>query len=189
MAHVKASGQSEAGRREARGRVDGIYTATAAGELMESRESVDTEAGVGIVGDRYATKRGYYSDPKWPDQEITLVEAEAGEAVGMPAGLLRRNIVMRGARLDDLIGREFRMGTTVLLGVRRCDPCSYLEGLTRPGLVRALAGRGGLRAKVLRGGRISVGDAVVIEENAGGRADLATRKGERGPSKPRDLSP
>ncbi len=162
MAHMPVSPQSELGRPKSAGRIDGIFTTTAAGEPMQSRVSAEAEVGVGIVGDRYATKRGYYSDPKWPDQEITLVEAEAAEAARMEARLLRRNIVTRGVRLDDLIGCEFRLGNALLLGVRRCDPCSYLEGLTRPGLVKALAGRGGLRAKVLQGGRIGVGDTVVV---------------------------
>ena len=44
-----------------------------------------------------------------------------------------------------------------------CEPCHYIETLLgRPGLLRALVGRGGLRARVLEGGRIAVGDAIVV---------------------------
>jgi MOSC domain-containing protein YiiM len=46
------------------------------------------------------------------------------------------------------------------LGQRRCEPCAHLERLTRPGVLRALAHRGGLRADVVRGGDLRVGDPV-----------------------------
>lgn len=143
--------------------VAGLYTAEAAGAPLTSHAQVALLAGVGVAGDRYATRRGYWSDPKWPDQELTLVEAETAEALGVEAGLLRRNIVTRGVRLDDLIGATFQIGETVLEGVRPCDPCAYIEGLVqRPGLLKALVTCGGLRARIVQGGTVSVGDAVRV---------------------------
>jgi hypothetical protein len=144
------------------GRVVGLYTATEAGAPVASRETVEIEAGRGIVGDRYATGSGYWSDPKWPDQELTLVEAEVADALAIEAGALRRNVVTRGVRLDDLIGRRFRIGDAVIEGVRPCDPCRHIESLTRPGIARELVGRGGLRARILTSGRLRVGDAVLV---------------------------
>ncbi len=62
--------------------------------------------------------------------------------------------------LDALIGRTSTVGAAVLVGVRDCPPCAYLEGLTRPGVRAALDGRGGLRADVVQDGDVRVGDTV-----------------------------
>lgn len=143
--------------------VVGLYTAVEAGTPVESHPVVALEAGIGITGDRYATRRGYWSDPKWPDQELTLIEDETAATLAIDAGLLRRNIVTRGVRLDDLIGARFQIGDTVLEGVRPCDPCAYIEGLVQhPGLLKALVTCGGLRARIVQGGHIHVGDIITM---------------------------
>jgi len=142
--------------------VAGLYTAPAAGAPVESHDAVELIAGLGIAGDRYALRRGFWSDPRWPDQEITLVEAEVAEALGVKPGELRRNIATRGLRLEQLNGQAFRIDHTELFGVRHCDPCLHLEALTRPGIASALASCGGLRARIVRGGRVSLGDAIVL---------------------------
>jgi hypothetical protein len=144
------------------GRVVGLYTAAAAGAPISSRTRVDVLPGAGIVGDRYARGLGHWSDPKWPDQELTMLEAEVADDLAIDPGVLRRNVVTRDLRLDTLIGVRFQIGDAVLEGVRPCDPCQYLETLTRPGVTRALAGRGGLRVRVITSGRIQVGDAVLL---------------------------
>jgi len=141
--------------------VSGLFTAAHAGSPMESHTQVEVVPGVGIIGDRYAARLGYWSNPKWPDQELTLVEAEVADELEIDAGRLRRNIVTRGLRLDDVIGRTFQIGDAVLVGIRRCDPCRYLDSLTRPGLSRLLAGRGGVRAHILQGGRIHIADQII----------------------------
>jgi MOSC domain-containing protein YiiM len=145
-----------------RPRIVGLYTAASAGAPVESHASVELTPGVGIVGDRYARRRGYWSDPRWPDQEVTLIEAETAAALQIEAGYLRRNLVTQDIDLAALIGVSFQIGEAELLGVRPCDPCRHLEELTRSGVAVALAGRGGLRAKVLRGGRVALGDAIMI---------------------------
>lgn len=144
------------------GRVVGLYTAEEAGAAMRRHAWVELIAGKGIAGDRYATGRGCWSDPRWPDQEVTLVEAEVAEALGLDASLLRRNIVTRGVRLPELIGVSFQVGDTTLRGVRPCDPCRYLETRLRPGLCAELRGRGGLRVAILTGGRICLDDRLVL---------------------------
>jgi MOSC domain-containing protein YiiM len=121
---------------------------------------VEVVAGVGILGDRYATGQGHWSDPRWPHQELTLIEEEVAEEVAIAAVHVRRNIVTRGVRLNALVGVTFQIGSVRLVGVRLCDPCRYLETLTRPGLLRALQDRGGLRTSIVHGGRIHVGDRV-----------------------------
>jgi len=148
------------------GTIEAIFTATEEGGAMQSRDSAELVTGVGIDGDRYALGSGRFSDPKYADQQLTLVEAEVAERVGLSPAQTRRNLVTRGIVLEELIGREFRIGETVIRGIRPCDPCSYLEGLTRPGLVRDMANKGGLRAEILKGGAVRVGDGIVVAEGA-----------------------
>jgi MOSC domain-containing protein YiiM len=142
--------------------VVGLYTAAHAGAPMQSHSVVELISGLGIAGDRYAGGLGYWSDPRWPDQELTLIEAEVAEELGVEPACLRRNIVTRAVRLNHLVGAGFQIGDTLLVGVRWCDPCRYLDGLTQPGLSRALRGRGGLRVHIARGGTIRVAERLVI---------------------------
>jgi MOSC domain-containing protein YiiM len=148
------------------GVIAGLFTAEAAGEPMRSHRSVELVAGLGIPGDRYATKRGHWSDPRWPDQELTLVEAELLDQLGLPLHALRRNVVTRGIDLAEVIGQDLAIGDAVLRAVRPCDPCRYIETLTRPGLFRELEGNGGLRAAILRGGRVCVRDSIRVLQPA-----------------------
>jgi MOSC domain-containing protein YiiM len=120
------------------------------------------EPGLGIPGDRYATRRGHWSDPRWKDQELTLVEAEFLERLGLPWPALRRNIVTRGVDLLDLVGLDFAVGSAVLRGARPCAPCMYIERLNRPGLFKELENRGGVRVRVIQAGTISVGDRLEV---------------------------
>jgi MOSC domain-containing protein YiiM len=140
-----------------------LFIAETAGAPVVSRASLEVLPGVGVVGDRYACGTGHWSDPRWPDQELTMLEVEVAEALALDAGSLRRNVVTRDIRLDALIGVQFRIGGTVLQGVRHCDPCLYLEQLLGcPGLLSSLAGRGGLRVRIVAGGRMHVGDDIVV---------------------------
>ncbi len=61
----------------------GIYTAPSAGMPMEQQGSAVLVDGLGIVGDRYALHTGTWSNPKWPDQELTLFASEVAEAIGI----------------------------------------------------------------------------------------------------------
>ena len=123
-------------------------------------DQIECVTGRGIRGDRYAMKEGTFSDnPK--DHELTLVEAEVVAEFGFTPGETRRNLTTRGVRLNDLVGKRFRIGPALCEGTRLCEPCAHLERLIeRPGLVRAMAGRGGLRAVILEGGEIHVGDPL-----------------------------
>lgn len=108
---------------------------------------------------------GTFSNPRGRGYDLTLVEAEALEELSAKGVELapieaRRNIVVRGIALDDLIGRRFRVGEVECFGQRRCEPCAHLERLTRPGVLRGLLHQGGVRADVLSSGGIRVGDRV-----------------------------
>jgi MOSC domain-containing protein YiiM len=148
-----------------RGLVESIYIATAATRPMEAREQAVAIPGVGLEGDRYALKQGTFFKAE-PDFELTLIEAEAIEAlrrdynVELAPGEARRNIVTRGVGLNHLVGKEFRLGTVVVHGIRLCEPCEHLQKLTGRQLIQGLRHRGGLRAQILTEGIIHVGDAV-----------------------------
>lgn len=117
--------------------------------------------GRGLEGDRYYAGIGTWSD--YPDQSgasLTLIEAEELEAVGLTGAEARRNLVTRGVRLNELVGERFSVGSTLCAGIRLCEPCNYLGRLTGVP-VEALVHRGGLRADILSGGEIAIGDLVI----------------------------
>ena len=141
------------------GTVESIHITAEAKAEPQSVERATAVPGRGLEGDRYFEGTGTFSD--WPgDDDLTLIEAEATEAAGIEPGAARRNVVVRGADLNALVGKRFRVGAVECEGLELADPCRHLEGLTKPGVLRALAGRGGLRAAILTGGEIAVGDAL-----------------------------
>jgi MOSC domain-containing protein YiiM len=73
-------------------------------------------------------------------------------------------VTVRGVRLNDLVGKRFKVGDVECYGVELCEPCAHLESLTQPGVIKGLVHRGGLNADVLSGGEISVGDSVVADD-------------------------
>jgi MOSC domain-containing protein YiiM len=86
------------------------------------------------------------------------------DSLDLPWERARRNIVTRGIALNALVGHRFKIGAVECIGRRLAEPCSHLEKLARPGLLRPLVHRGGLRADILEGGPISIGDSVAIAE-------------------------
>jgi hypothetical protein len=148
------------------GTVEAIVIAPAAEAPGEEVATAEARAGRGLVGDRYAEQGGTFSARPGSGRDLTLIEAESLGAALLPDGrplspaAARRNIVTRGIELDALIGRRFHIGEVECVGRRRCEPCRHLERLTRTGALRALVHRGGLRADVVSGGTIAVGDVV-----------------------------
>lgn len=141
--------------------VAGIFVSEKAKRLPVSVESARLVAGRGIVGDRYFAGRGSFSHWRGTGRALTLVEAEALEDAGISFAEARRNVVVRGAALNDLVGEKFRIGDVELHARRLCEPCRHLEKLTeRDELMRTLAGRGGVRVDVLSDGEIAVGDEL-----------------------------
>jgi MOSC domain-containing protein YiiM len=133
---------------------------------MKSVREVRALAGQGLEGDRYALKLGTYSNQPGSGRDVTLIEMEALEAlkgdyqITLEPGSTRRNIVTRGVALNHLVGVEFTVGDAILRGTRLCDPCAHMEKLTVKGAMRGLIHRGGLRAEIIRGGVIRIGDPV-----------------------------
>jgi MOSC domain-containing protein YiiM len=130
---------------------------TGAGELHPV-DSVQARAGKGLEGDRH-----FHPEGAPAGQALTLVEEEVVADVGLPAGGTRRQVTVRGIRLNDLVGKRFLVGDVPCYGVELCEPCSHLQSMTRPGIMRELVHRAGINADVLGDGKISVGDSVELQ--------------------------
>jgi MOSC domain-containing protein YiiM len=121
---------------------------------LEPADQVQVKTGAGIEGDRYGNK------------DITLFEAEAIEGLRHDTGIelkpseIRRNVMTRGVALNDLLGHRIRVGEVEAVVTELCHPCSHLQKLTQPGVLKGLVNRGGLNADVVSGGTIRTGDRL-----------------------------
>jgi MOSC domain-containing protein YiiM len=127
-------------------------------------DSVLAIRGRGLEGDRHLAPEDSWA---MSGCAITLIEAEEIEAIreehgiDLGEGRSRRQVVTRGMRLNDLVGQEFSVGEVRCRGVELCEPCQHLARLLgEPNLINAALHRAGLRADILAGGRIAVGDSV-----------------------------
>jgi MOSC domain-containing protein YiiM len=143
------------------GRVEGIYISADHGELPEPVASARALAGRGLEGNRY------FFDEAPAGTALTLIAAEAVEAMEQEHGIslepreTRRNVVTRGIDVNELVGKRFRIGDVECQGVELCEPCASLQAMTKPGVIKGLAHRGGLNADILSDGAINIGDEVV----------------------------
>jgi MOSC domain-containing protein YiiM len=157
------------------GEVVAIHIAAGAGQPMQTLTAAEAVAGEGLVGDRYRDGKGFYSATPIESgaRELTLIAEEALAAVAAETGISlqldehRRNITTRGIDLDALLGQRFRIGEVMCEGVRPCPPCTHLEEITGKPVMPPLVHRGGLRARIVEGGVVRVGDAVSREAGAG----------------------
>ncbi|MCX4870168.1 hypothetical protein OHU11_02365 [Streptomyces sp. NBC_00257] len=154
------------------GRVTSLHLAAHTGEPTFCVAQAQAVTGRGLAGDR-----NYWAGPGPRPRrrgtgrasgvcDVTLIETETLDALAHEYGITltpaecRRNLVCRDIGLNPLVDQEFQVGTVVLRGLRLSEPCARLEQLVRPGLIRGLLHRGGLRAEVIRGGTIRVDDRV-----------------------------
>jgi MOSC domain-containing protein YiiM len=132
---------------------------------MEPRQSVAALTDGGLDGDRYSDatiRRG-------PEYQVTLIESENiaafSELVDAPftPDMPRRNIVTQGVRLNDLCGKRFKVGGATLEGLELCEPCALFAKRTHREVLKYFPRKGGLRARIVAGGEIHVGDPVVLD--------------------------
>ena len=145
----------------AAGTVEAIAVAPAAEAPMRLLDQATARAARGLEGDRYFDAAGTFSNPYSDGHDLTLIEAEVVDELGLAPAEARRNVVTRGIDLNALVGRRFRVGGAECVGRRLCEPCAHLQRLTHPGILRDLVHRGGLRADILADGQIRVGDTIV----------------------------
>ena len=126
-------------------------------------QQVECVAGHGIRGDRFYDYRDDYKG------QITFFSLEVFDRLAAhfaltkkSAGALRRNVIVSGVELNDLIGEEFSIQGVRLRGMVHCKPCYWLDQAVAPGTEKFLQGNGGLRAQILSDGVIAVGDAQLV---------------------------
>jgi len=148
------------------GKLLGIFITPHKAESLQPVTEADAVPGQGLSGDRYFRKEGTYSAKSGPDREVTLIEQEALDGLRREYDLTlepsqsRRNLLTEGVPLNHLVGKEFTVGDVVLRGIRLCEPCAHLEKLTSAGVHKGLIHRGGLRAQVVKGGTLKLGDRI-----------------------------
>jgi MOSC domain-containing protein YiiM len=155
-------------------RVRQILIAESTASPMRPVAHVQAVAGRGLEGDRYYLGAGTFSpDPQKPDFELTLIERENVEAFAKASGLpfttahARRNIVTDGISLNEFIGKELLLGNVRIRVIRLCEPCSHLARISFPETLAGLVHKGGLRAQILDGGVIRVGDPITCRKTSG----------------------
>ena len=147
------------------GTVVHIFVAPARGAPMRALGWAEAVADSGLVGDRYAEA----SIRRGPDYQLTLIELENIKAFEAETGHVlspdapRRNIVTSGISLNELVGRRIRVGPVIAEGLELCEPCRLFKKRTHPEVLRFFVRKGGLRARIVAGGVISVGDSVSAE--------------------------
>ena len=127
----------------------------------ESCNQVMVRSNFGIVGD--------YRSDKFQIGQITLVEAEIINAMSrklgydIPDGASRRQIMVKGITLNELIGRNLRMGQILVRVEDKCNPCKNMETRIGPGAKDAMNDKGGIRCRIIEGGELHVGDKITVE--------------------------
>jgi MOSC domain-containing protein YiiM len=125
---------------------------------MDILSEVFAVAGKGLEGDRYSGGG---------KRQLTLIQEEHLAAIGsilggntIDASITRRNIVIRGINLLSLKGKTFKIGEAIVEYTGECHPCSRMEEALGKGGYNAMRGHGGITARIVKSGKIRIGDAV-----------------------------
>jgi MOSC domain-containing protein YiiM len=155
------------------GRLEQIFLRPERHAPVVACESTEVIPGRGLQGDhRAARKPNANSSGK---RHVTLLQHEhlpvIAALMGLPTvnpALLRRNLVVSGINLlaaQAMFKNEpmvLHLGQDVVLEITGlCDPCARMEQVLGVGGFNAMRGHGGVNARILAGGTIRVGDAVI----------------------------
>ena len=143
--------------------VSNICITSESGKQMVVKQSVEVLANKGILQDRY------FNEINDKDTQITLIESENVEYINKSMGTnfldidFRRNVITKGIRLNQLVGKKIKVGSVTMKVHRLCDPCKYLQDLLKQkNLVKTLLNKGGLRCELLTDGKISINDNIEV---------------------------
>ena len=125
--------------------------------------SIEVLANKGIVGDRH------FHDFNDPYNQLSLIESENIDEYNIKFGLnipyidFRRNVITKGIKLNNLVGKKFQVGKVKLEGIDLCRPCKHLsEVLNQENIIKEFLRRGGLRCQILNSSKIEVGDKIKV---------------------------
>ena len=130
---------------------------------IEEVESIEVLANKGVVGDRHFDN---YNDPYC---QLSLIEAENIDEYNLKFGLnipyldFRRNIITKGIKLNNLVGKKLSIGNVEVEGIDLCRPCRHLtEMLDQENILKEFLRKGGLRCQILSSSKIKVGDSIKV---------------------------
>lgn len=112
---------------------------------------------LGLDGDKHAVATS--------KRQVLLVDQEALDEVGVAPGIIKENLTVEGLNVMGLpVGTRLTLGSQAVLEITDvCEPCFRMDEI-RSGLKDELEGRRGMVAVVIRGGSISIGDPISVEE-------------------------
>lgn len=151
------------------GEIRTIHIARKQGGTMETIEQAELIAGGGIRGEAHFGS-------KWAPGQLTFIAEEQiayFNANGLPIRSIdtRRNIATAGVDLNALVRQRFCIGDAVIEGLELCEPCATIgnrladDNHTPRDIVAKLLHRAGLRARILQGGTVAVGDSINVQES------------------------
>ena len=130
---------------------------------IEEVESIEVLANKGVVGDRHFDN---YNDPYC---QLSLIESENIDEYNLKFGLnipyldFRRNIITKGIKLNDLVGKKLKIGSVEVEGIDLCRPCRHLnESLNQDNVLKEFLRKGGLRCQILTSSSINIGDKIKV---------------------------
>jgi len=149
--------------------VSSIYLAPEGGHPMVRVNNVEARRDQGLVGDRYASRKGFWQNIAKPSsivRDVSIINSRDIVNSGFLESETRRNIVVTGDfTLSELIGKTFYIGEVMFLGTDDCAPCRRPSDLCgKPGFAKIFADKGGLRARVLNDAVLRVSDHFRIAE-------------------------
>ena len=152
------------------GTLEHIYLVAEKRGETETREKIELEAGLGIVGDRYHTyaKSCLAAEDPVPENHLSLIDksvlddflANQAKDSGLEYADFRRSLITSGVYLNALVDKEFMVGTARCRGIELCEPCAFLAATVHRGVLPGLVNRGGLRAIIIKSGNAEIGSAV-----------------------------
>jgi MOSC domain-containing protein YiiM len=148
-----------------------IFIAESAGMPMQSLKDAQAVSNKGILGDRYLNKTGYW-DPVEGCQltlisEHDLKQAKHDSDLTFDKGQHRRNLVINGIKTRALEGKTFQIGEAIFSYEKPRPPCGYLNKIEGKGMALALSYNSGICIRVIRSGKLRVGDSVIILGSSG----------------------
>ena len=132
-------------------------------QKIQEVKTVKVIANQGIAGDRHFKE---FNDPF---NQLSLIESENIDYYNIKYGLnipyidFRRNIITKGIKLNDLVGKKLKIGSVEVEGMDLCRPCRHLnESLNQVNVLKEFLRKGGLRCQILNSSNINIGDKIEV---------------------------